>query len=75
MEEKRVFPEAAAEEEARRRFLERCGRFAVVTPPAMALLVTVAAKPNEALASTFLGNEDDQGEDEGNGPYHRKPRH
>jgi hypothetical protein len=71
MEKKHGFPEAAADEEARRRFLARCGRFAVVTPPAMALLVTVAAKPNEALASSFLGKD----EDEHKRPRRRKPRH
>ena len=41
--------------EERRRFLAQCGRFAVVTPPAMALLLSVTAKPKEAHASTILG--------------------
>ena len=43
----------AAEE--RRRFLTQCGRFAIVTPPAMTMLLSVAAKPKEAYASTILG--------------------
>jgi hypothetical protein len=54
MKDRHAFPEAAAEED-RRRFLARCGRFAIVTPPAMALLVTVTAKPDEAMASTIPG--------------------
>lgn len=41
--------------EARRRFLAQCGRFAVVTPPAMTMLLSVAAKPIVAHASTILG--------------------
>jgi hypothetical protein len=49
--------EMSAAEEARRQFLARCGRFAIVTPPAMALLVTVAAKPDEAMASTVYGRD------------------
>lgn len=41
--------------EARRRFLAQCGRFAIVTPPAMTMLLSVAAKPKEAHASTING--------------------
>jgi hypothetical protein len=41
--------------EERRRFLTQCGRFAIVTPPAMTMLLSVAAKPKEAHASTILG--------------------
>jgi hypothetical protein len=52
-----------AEEEARRQFLARCGRFAIVTPPAMALLVTVAAKPDEAMASTVYGRDRNKDKD------------
>ena len=37
----------------RRKFLKRCGRFAVVTPPAMMMLIEVAAPPSEAHASTI----------------------
>jgi hypothetical protein len=55
VEEKDALPETSAEEEARRQFLARCGRFAVVTPPTMALFVSVAAAPDEARASTILG--------------------
>ena len=44
------------EVEARRQFLKKCGRFAVVTPPAMTVLLSVALKPTEAHASTVLGN-------------------
>ena len=45
-----VEPEGHA---ARREFLKRCGRFAVVTPPAMTMLLEVAAVPSEAHASTI----------------------
>jgi hypothetical protein len=39
--------------EARREFLKKCGRFAAVTPPAMALLLSVSSVPHEANASTI----------------------
>jgi len=41
---------------ARREFLKKCGRFAAVTPPAMAMLLSVASVPSEAHASTWGGN-------------------
>src|SRR5215469_3514891 len=37
----------------RREFLKKCGRFAVVTPPAMTMLMSVASMPKEAHASTI----------------------
>jgi hypothetical protein len=43
--------------EARRAFLVRCGRFAVVTPPAITALLSVSSVPNEANAST-IGHKD-----------------
>jgi hypothetical protein len=39
--------------EARRAFLARCGRFAVVTPPIITMLLSVSSVPNEANASTI----------------------
>jgi hypothetical protein len=39
----------------RREFLKTCGRFATVTPPAIALLLSVSSVPKEAFAST-IGN-------------------
>jgi hypothetical protein len=45
--------EDAADSEARRAFLIRCGRFAVVTPPAITTLLTVSSIPSEANASTI----------------------
>jgi len=66
VEEKHTPSETSVEEEARRQFLARCGRFAIVTPPATALLVTVAAKPDEAMASTFPGKGKHKG--------HHKPK-
>jgi len=44
----------------RREFLKRCGRFAVVTPPAMTMLMSVASMPSEAHAST-IGHHSGQG--------------
>lgn len=49
----------AEEREARRRFLVECGRFAAVTPPAMAMLLTVTDTPTEAYASTIRGRPPD----------------
>ena len=43
----------ASEQEARRAFLVRCGRFAAVTPPAITTLLAVASIPKEAHASTI----------------------
>ena len=49
----------ASDAEARRAFLKRCGRFAAVTPPAIATLLTVSSIPQEAHASTIgRGNGD-----------------
>jgi hypothetical protein len=50
---------------ARREFLKRCGRFAAVTPPAMAMLLSVASVPTEAHASTWGGNNNNQGHNQG----------
>ena len=41
--------------EARRLFLARCGKFALVTPPAMALLLS-STKQNYAVAGSGNGN-------------------
>jgi hypothetical protein len=43
------------EESARRQFLTQCGRFAVVTPPAMGMLLSVTMTPSEAYASSIQG--------------------
>ena len=45
--------EIEKERQERREFLKRCGRFAAVTPPAMATLLTVSSIPREAHASTI----------------------
>ena len=47
----------ANDSEARRAFLARCGRFAVVTPPMLTMLLSVSSVPNEANAST-IGHKD-----------------
>ena len=47
----------ANDSEARRAFLARCGRFAVVTPPMITMLLSVSSVPNEANAST-IGHKD-----------------
>ena len=53
-------PETDRDRQERRDFLRRCGRFAVVTPPAMAILLTVSSVPREARASTIgRGHEND----------------
>ena len=52
--------------EARRAFLARCGRFAVVTPPAMATLLMVSSVPREAHAST-IGHHKDKKDKKGGG--------
>jgi hypothetical protein len=49
--------EDANDSEARRAFLARCGRFAVVTPPMLTMLLSVSSVPNEANAST-IGHKD-----------------
>ena len=49
--------EDAKDSEARRAFLVRCGRFAVVTPPVITALLSVSSVPNEAHAST-IGHKD-----------------
>ena len=49
--------EDANDSEERRAFLVRCGRFAVVTPPAITALLSVSSVPNEANAST-IGQKD-----------------
>jgi hypothetical protein len=36
--------------EARRRFLKTCGKFAVVTPPVISLMLTTTAKDSYAVA-------------------------
>jgi hypothetical protein len=55
MNQDRPEPDGSVDSEDRRRFLEKCGRFAIVTPPAMTMLLSVAAKPREAHASIILG--------------------
>ena len=58
--------EDAKDSEARRAFLVRCGRFAVVTPPAMATLLMVSSVPREAHAST-IGHHKDKKDKKGGG--------
>jgi hypothetical protein len=45
----------AAKDEGCGRVLEQRGRFAVVIPPAMTMLLSVAAKPTEARAAAIPG--------------------
>jgi hypothetical protein len=65
-------PEAEADEPAleqdRREFLERCGRFAVVTPPAMAFLLSTTLSSN-AIAKSGGGKHGNNGHHHG----HHKP--
>jgi hypothetical protein len=45
-------PDRADRGEARREFLARCGRFAVVTPPAMTMLLMASSIPRDAHAAS-----------------------
>jgi hypothetical protein len=56
--------------ETRRRFLLRCGRFAVVTPPAMAMLLSVGAMPRQAQAASGFGGWGDRDDDDGRDKEH-----
>jgi len=47
-------PEIERERQERREFLRRCGRFAAVTPPAMATLLVVSSVPKEAIRDPLL---------------------
>ena len=58
--------EESTERQARRDFLIRCGRFAVVTPPAMTTLLAVSSVPHEAHAST-IGRSGGDGNKRGRG--------
>jgi hypothetical protein len=53
MGDKTTTPPDGQDQDDRRDFLKRCGRFAAVTPPAMALLLSVASVPTQARASTI----------------------
>jgi hypothetical protein len=53
MDESPKVPLDSGSPEARREFLKKCGRFAALTPPAMALLLSVSSVPQEANASTI----------------------
>jgi len=55
VEEQTRLVDEAAEREARRSFLIRCGRFAAATPPAIATLLAVSSVPEVAHASTIGG--------------------
>lgn len=46
---------ASEPDKERRRFLESCGKYAVVTPPAITTMLTVALTPADAVASGFPG--------------------
>jgi hypothetical protein len=43
-------------DEERRAFLANCGKFAIVTPPAVTMMLTTASIPKHAAASTFPGS-------------------
>jgi hypothetical protein len=56
-------PDGEDRREARRQFLARCGRFAVITPPAMTMLLAVSSIPREAHAvsgNNFQGDEEEE---------------
>ena len=43
----------AGPEQERREFLKRCGRFALVTPPAITMMLAVSSTPAHATVSGF----------------------
>ena len=51
---------------ARRAFLESCGRFAVVTPPAISLLLSTSLASPAVAASGGNGSNGSSGGDNGN---------
>ena len=53
MSDKPTISGSQEDQAKRREFLKRRVRFAVVTPPAMTLLMSVASIPKEAHASTI----------------------
>lgn len=55
--------------EARRTFLKKCGKFAVATPPAMALLLSTT---QQSFATASSGGY--PGHQKGHKGYHKKPR-
>jgi hypothetical protein len=61
--EELAMPVPSNPDDDRREFLRKCGRFAAVTPPAMAMLLSVASTPTEAHASTIGRRGGDQGGD------------
>ena len=64
MSDKSMTPVEPERHAARREFLKRCGRFAAVTPPAMTMLLEVAATPSEARASTIGWGGNRQGQNQ-----------
>jgi hypothetical protein len=68
MSDKTTVDADSQDQDARREFLKKCGRFAAVTPPAMALLLSVATVPTQAHASTIgFGNWGQGGNSQGGG--------
>ena len=63
MSDKTTVGPEGQDQDDRRDFLKRCGRFAVVTPPAMTMLLAVSTVPTQARASTigWGGNNNQQG--------------
>jgi len=51
MSKDQVEPEARAEDNARREFLKKAGRFAAVTPPAVSFLLTTTMNSSAVAAS------------------------
>lgn len=54
--DKKTPAEGAAADQARRAALRRLGRFAAVTPPAVALLLAADAQPASAVTSADLAD-------------------
>ena len=65
-EQENPVPENAAVDEDRRAFLAKCGRFAVITPPAMTVLLSTTLN-SEAIAKSGGGRGDNGHGNHGNG--------
>ncbi len=67
-------PNTSNTNEARRQFLARCGKFAVITPPLVGLMLS-ATRSNYALAASGLGGFiQENGSGNGNGGHNNTGR-
>lgn len=65
MTDRTMAPDPAADED-RRKFIAACGKFAIVTPPAVTLLLSTSLN-STAIAASTGGNQNQQGNDDHQG--------